>query len=200
MQRPERLAGPGDPYSVLGLERGASLDEVKRAYRRMAKQTHPDAAGQSGGAVAVRRFLRVQAAYQAILAAAAASLAGPGASGSSAGRRTENGRPGWRRSRPPGSGTARTRHRPEGADAREADAAARESAEEIARRTARLGSTSYDDATADEPDWDGASWYGVSSGTYWTVNPREYADPRKHGPEYQSRGRRLPPTSETGQD
>jgi hypothetical protein len=25
------------------------------------------------------------------------------------------------------------------------------------------------------------------SGTYWTVNPKEYADPRKHGPEYTAR-------------
>ena len=28
-------------------------------------------------------------------------------------------------------------------------------------------------------------------GTYWTINPREYADPRKHGPEYQARARRA---------
>jgi hypothetical protein len=27
-------------------------------------------------------------------------------------------------------------------------------------------------------------------GTYWTINPREYADPRKHGPEYLARARR----------
>jgi hypothetical protein len=31
---------------------------------------------------------------------------------------------------------------------------------------------------------------GADSGTYWTVNPREYADPRKHGPEYRARGKR----------
>ncbi len=41
------------------------------------------------------------------------------------------------------------------------------------------------------PDWQGATWYGQSSGTYWTVNPKEYADPRKHGPEYQARARRA---------
>jgi len=34
-----------DPYRTLGLERGASLDEVKRAYRRLVKANHPDAAG-----------------------------------------------------------------------------------------------------------------------------------------------------------
>ena len=42
-----------------------------------------------------------------------------------------------------------------------------------------------------EPDWRGASWYGTTSGTYWTLNPKEYADPRKHGPEYQARARRA---------
>jgi hypothetical protein len=31
----------------------------------------------------------------------------------------------------------------------------------------------------------------VTTGTYWTINPREYADPRKHGPEYQERARRA---------
>ena len=57
-------------------------------------------------------------------------------------------------------------------------------------RKARLGSTTYDEAgtydaagEAAEPTWDGADWYGPASGTYWTVNPKEYADPRKHGPE-----------------
>ncbi len=60
-----------------------------------------------------------------------------------------------------------------------------------------MGSTSYDEAR-DPADatWSGASWYGPSSGEYWIVNPREYADPRKHGPDYQSRARR--PT--TGDD
>ncbi len=58
------------------------------------------------------------------------------------------------------------------------------------RRRATLGSTSYDGAEVFEPDWGGATWYGPTSGTYWTVNPKEYADPRKHGPEYQARARR----------
>jgi hypothetical protein len=54
-----------------------------------------------------------------------------------------------------------------------------------------MGSTSYDEARdANDPTWSGASWYGPSSGEYWIVNPREYADPRKHGPEYQQRARR----------
>ena len=62
-----------------------------------------------------------------------------------------------------------------------------------AQGKATLGSTSYDGADAGpfEPDWGGASWYGTTSGTYWTINPKEYADPRKHGPEYQARARRT---------
>lgn len=31
-----------DPYAVLGLSPGASLDEVKRAYRKLARKYHPD--------------------------------------------------------------------------------------------------------------------------------------------------------------
>jgi curved DNA-binding protein CbpA len=60
-------------------------------------------------------------------------------------------------------------------------------------KKATLGSTSYDEVEREtfEPDWGGASWYGTTSGTYWTINPKEYADPRKHGPEYQARARRA---------
>ena len=31
-----------DPYKVLGVEPGASAEEIKRAYRSMAKKYHPD--------------------------------------------------------------------------------------------------------------------------------------------------------------
>ncbi|MBI3750596.1 MAG: DnaJ domain-containing protein [Chloroflexi bacterium] len=55
-------------------------------------------------------------------------------------------------------------------------------------RKATMGSTSYDEAReATDPRWGGASWYGPTTGEYWIVNPREYADPRKHGPGYSSR-------------
>ena len=56
-----------------------------------------------------------------------------------------------------------------------------------------MGSTSYDEARdASDPRWAGASWYGPTTGEYWIVNPREYADPRKHGPGYSGRVRSGP--------
>ena len=36
-----------DPYSVLGLRPGASDEEVKKAYKTLAKKYHPDVAGNS---------------------------------------------------------------------------------------------------------------------------------------------------------
>ena len=48
-----------DPYRVLGLLRGADPEEVKSAYRQLAKRYHPD--GSTGDEL---RFLAVQEAYQ----------------------------------------------------------------------------------------------------------------------------------------
>src|SRR3954454_21210056 len=53
----------GDPHRTLGISPGASLNEIKSAYRRLAKQYHPDAAGER----ALPRFLAIQAAYERLV-------------------------------------------------------------------------------------------------------------------------------------
>jgi len=50
-----------DPYDILGLHPGAGNAEVKAAYRKLAKQLHPDAQGATAGQQA--RFQEVTAAY-----------------------------------------------------------------------------------------------------------------------------------------
>ena len=36
------MSGKRDYYEVLGLQRGASKDEIKKAYRKLAMKNHPD--------------------------------------------------------------------------------------------------------------------------------------------------------------
>lgn len=50
-----------DPYQELGVARGANADEVRKAFRKLAKQHHPDA--NPGDAAAEERFKRVSAAF-----------------------------------------------------------------------------------------------------------------------------------------
>jgi DnaJ-domain-containing protein 1 len=63
---PNASQGGRDPrqqaLELLGLEAGASLQAIKRAYRRLAKAHHPDLGGD------VERFHRLDAAYRLLIA------------------------------------------------------------------------------------------------------------------------------------
>ncbi len=210
------MALDADPYRTLGLARGASREEVKRAYRALAKVHHPDAAGEK----ALTRFLAIQAAYEQLIDGPIAPRGRGSAAArkpweadddrSDATRRAYGARPRGPRpspgtgpaasggagpAGPTGGGPARgstgdARRGTRGTSGTRGTGGTRGTADPPNKAT--LGSTSYDgvDPGRFEPDWDDASWYGTSSGTYWTLNPKEYADPRKHGPEYQARARR----------
>ena len=55
---------PGlDPYQVLGLDKSATDEEVKRRYRELVFKLHPDQSGTSGTAFV---FRMVMAAYEMI--------------------------------------------------------------------------------------------------------------------------------------
>ena len=53
-----------DPYQVLGVSRDASDAEIKKAFRKLARQYHPDR--NEGSANAEARFKEVQSAYDKI--------------------------------------------------------------------------------------------------------------------------------------
>jgi len=55
------MAAVKDPYATLGVSRKASDDEIKKAYRKLARQYHPDT--NHGDKAAEERFKEVQAAY-----------------------------------------------------------------------------------------------------------------------------------------
>lgn len=57
------MADRRDYYEVLGVERGATKDQVRKAYRRLARQYHPDV---NKAADATKKFSEVQEAYDVI--------------------------------------------------------------------------------------------------------------------------------------
>jgi hypothetical protein len=153
-----------DAWRVLGLPSTPTIEAVKHAYRGLAKSLHPDAAGGTGRPAA---FARLTEAYEVALAEALAAN---------------------RHGAPATSSTPPPRPRPRRAATTQTPAPDQGSE----RPRARPGSTTYDGTSASDQDqvWSGAEWVGADSGTYWRVNPKEYADPRKHGAEYRARGKR----------
>jgi hypothetical protein len=58
---------PWDPYMVLGINRSATPEEIKTAYRQLANRYHPDKVahlGEEFRQLAEKRFKEIQRAYQ----------------------------------------------------------------------------------------------------------------------------------------
>ncbi|MDJ0665733.1 MAG: DnaJ domain-containing protein [Desulfobacterales bacterium] len=59
--------GADNPHRVLGVAPGASQDDIRRAYRRLAAQYHPDKVAHLGAdlrQLAEQKFKAIQAAYE----------------------------------------------------------------------------------------------------------------------------------------
>ena len=65
-----REAPEEDPYKILCLERGASKEEIRAAYKRLAAQYHPDKVqhlGKEFQELAHKKFVAIQRAYDTLM-------------------------------------------------------------------------------------------------------------------------------------
>jgi molecular chaperone DnaJ len=93
-----------DPHDVLGVRQGAGPDAVKAAWRRLARQHHPDLTGDDPGAsrIATRLMAEINDAYEALRREDQERRAGiRAAGGTPSGRGFDENEPVRRRSGPP---------------------------------------------------------------------------------------------------
>ena len=64
MKKQERRTQMNDPYAVLGVSSTATDDEISKAYKKLARQYHPDL--NPGNAAAEAKMKEINSAYEAI--------------------------------------------------------------------------------------------------------------------------------------
>ncbi|KAJ8762190.1 hypothetical protein K2173_007345 [Erythroxylum novogranatense] len=57
---------PRSFYDILGIQTGATCEQIKTAYRRLARVLHPDVATSAQNENPARDFIRVHEAYQTL--------------------------------------------------------------------------------------------------------------------------------------
>lgn len=73
---------PKDPYEVLGIPRNATEDEIKKAYRELAKKYHPDNyTDPNMASLAEEKMKEINEAYEAIKSGVGSSYSGTGNTG-----------------------------------------------------------------------------------------------------------------------
>lgn len=85
MKKQERRTQMNDPYAVLGVSSTATDEEISKAYKRLARQYHPDL--NPGNTAAEAKMKEINSAYEAIRDIRSGKKAYTGADSSYSGHR-----------------------------------------------------------------------------------------------------------------